>query len=174
MSDNQPFTAADLYRRLEELGITVQVHDHPPLFTVDDSKRLRGEIPGGHCKNLFLKNKKGAMWLVVALEETAIDLKALTKVLDAGRLSFGSPELLYETLGITPGSVSPLALMNDRDVSVSVILERRMMDLDLLNYHPLTNEQTITIAAADLRRFLDACGHQPAVMDLPMRAAEPD
>jgi len=164
-----PATQDDLFARFEALGIETTTHDHPPLFTVEDSRALRGELPGGHCKNLFLKAKNGSLWLVVALEETAVDLKALAKQLGGGTLSFGKPELLWEVLGVVPGAVTPFALMNDREGKVSPILEARMMAMPLLNYHPLRNDRTTALSSADLLRFVRDCGHDPQVADLPTR-----
>src|SRR5437588_863655 len=110
-----PATPEDLLRRLDALGIKSETHSHPPLMTVEDSKRLRGDLPGGHCKNLFLKDKKGRMWLVVTLEDRRVDIKALEARLGAARLSFGSPDRLLANLGVTPGAVTPFALINDRE-----------------------------------------------------------
>lgn len=161
-----PLTPDQLLARLAALGIAVQLHRHPPLFTVEDSKALRGTLPGGHCKNLFLKDKAGRLWLVVALEDTAIDLKALARHLGVGRLSFGRPELLLEVLGITPGAVSPFALANDTANRVTPVLDRRMLAENLLNFHPLENTATAAIATADLRRFVASLGHAPVEIDL--------
>ena len=163
-------TPEALLAHLDALGIRTTTQRHPPLFTVEESKALRGELPGGHCKSLFLKAKNGALWLVVALEDRAVDLKRLAKELGAGTLSFGRPELLYEVLGVTPGSVTPFGVINDRDKQVQVVLDEGMMAHELLNYHPLTNEATTTIASTDLLRFLQDCGHEPRIVPLPERA----
>lgn len=159
-------TPEQLLARLNELGIETRTVRHPPLFTVEDSKRLRGDIPGGHCKNLFLKDKKGQIWLVVTLEETQVDLKSLHRTIGAARLSFGKPDLLMEVLGVIPGSVTPFALINDTQKRVNVVLDEAMMDLDLLNYHPLSNEATTAIGSADLMIFVNACGHEPRILDV--------
>jgi Ala-tRNA(Pro) deacylase len=156
----------DLERRLAELGIATSTVDHPPVFTVDEARALRGEIAGGHCKNLFLKDKKDAIWLVVCLEEAEINLKRLPAKICSARLSFGRAELLGEVLGVEPGSVTPFALINDLDRRVNVILEAAMMRHELLNYHPLVNSATMTIRACDLVRFIRACGHEPKVIEL--------
>lgn len=170
-----PATPDDLYRRLAELGIAWQTYEHPPLRTVAESVMLRGRLPGGHCKSLFLKDRADRLWLVVALEERAIDLKSLRRRLDARKtLSFGSPELLLATLGVTPGSVTPFGAINDREGRVQVVLDRGMLDHDPLNYHPLHNAQTTAIAPADLLKFLSACGHEPLILDLAAEAAEAD
>lgn len=163
MPTPRPNTSAELFARLHALGIETSTVEHPPLHTVEDSRRLRGDIPGGHCKNLFLKDKKKALWLVVTLEEARVDLKTLPGRIGAARLSFGRPELLMEVLGVSPGSVSPFALINDTEFSVNVILDRRMMALERLNFHPLSNEATTSIASADLLRFIADCGHSPRI-----------
>lgn len=160
-------TPEQLLARLDALGIETTTHRHPPLFTVEQSKRLRGALPGAHCKSLFLKDKKSALWLFVALEDREVDIKALRRMLGAkGSLSFGKPELLLEVLGVTPGSVTPFGLINDQGRRVTVVLEKAMLTRDPLNYHPLTNEATTAIAAPDLLRFIEDCGHQPVILDL--------
>lgn len=161
-----PTSPETLLARLDELGICYVRHDHPPLFTVEDSKALRGDLPGGHCKNLFLRDRKGAMWLVVCLEDRPIDLKALGALLGGVRLSFGSADRLMRVLGVIPGAVSPFALINDTEVSVEVILDKAMLEHRPLNYHPLVNTTTIAVSPEDLVRFVEACGHTPRVMDL--------
>ena len=161
-----PATPDALFQRLDELGIAHATHHHPPLFTVADSKVLRGNLPGGHCKSLFLKDKRGQLYLVVALEDRALDLKRLRHRLGASNLSFGSAELLYEVLGIRPGAVSPFAVLNDGTLRVQVVLDQAMLRLDPLNYHPLTNEMTTAIAPDGLVNFLKASGHPPIVVDL--------
>lgn len=158
-------TEEDLFDRLRELAIETTTHRHPPVFTVDESRMLRGQLPGGHCKSLFFKDKKGQLWLVVALEDREIDLKGLPRNIGAGRLSFGKPELLLEVLGVTPGSVTPFALINDTSQQVRVVLDKEMLDQELLNYHPLTNEATTAISAQDLVRFIRSCGHDPLILD---------
>jgi len=154
-----PATEEDLLTRLGELGIDTTTERHPPLHTVEESKELRGNLPGAHCKSLFLKDKKGAFWLVVAEEDRPVDLKTLHKRIGSGRLSFGKPDLLMELLGVRPGAVTPFGLINDTDCTVNVVLDADMMANDLLNYHPLHNEATTAIASADLVRFIEATGH---------------
>jgi Ala-tRNA(Pro) deacylase len=161
-----PTTPERLLARLAELGIETTTQDHPPLLTVEDSKRLRGDLPGGHCKNLFLKDKKDRYWLVVTLEDRKVDIKALDKRLGAARLSFASAERLWTVLGVNPGSVTPFALINDREHKVQVVLDAAMMREALLNYHPLVNNRTTAIKSADLVRFIEACGHRPATLNL--------
>ncbi|MDF2765555.1 MAG: DNA-binding protein [Rhodospirillales bacterium] len=155
-----------LFNRLAELGIKTNTVEHPPVFTVGEAKRLRGSLPGGHCKSLFLRNKKGEMWLVVALEDRPIDLKALGERIGAGRVSFGSAERLMENLGVIPGAVTPFAVINDRARQVKVVLDSGMLKHAPLNYHPLRNDRTTSIAPEDLIRFLEAEGHPPQILDL--------
>ena len=161
---------AALMARFAELGIAVHTHAHAPVFTVEEAQALRGSLPGGHSKNLFLKDKKAGLWLVVAREELAVDLNALSKQLGAPRFSFGAPELLIETLGVPPGSVTPFALINDPGHRVRVVLDAGMLALDPLNFHPLRNDRTSAISAADLVAFIRAGGHEPAIVELPVRA----
>ncbi len=154
----------DLFAFLDRLGIVHTTVEHPPLFTVEESQTLRGQIPGGHTKNLFLKDKKSVLYLVVALEDAVIDLKSLHRRLGAaGRFSFGSAELMRETLGVVPGSVTPFGLINDTARRVCVILDDEMMKLPVLNYHPLVNTMTTTIANDGLIRFIEATGHSPRI-----------
>lgn len=160
-----PLSPQDLLARLDTLGIAYVNHTHPPLYTVADSKALRGELPGGHCKSLFLKGKRGELYLVVALEDRAIDLKRLRKTLGAANLSFGSPELLYEVLGVKPGAVTPFGLANDSERRVNVVLDKAMLAKSPLNYHPLTNDQTTAIDPKGLLAFIADCGHAPRILD---------
>lgn len=154
-------TPDDLFAFLDRLGVAHKTVTHPPLFTVEESQTLRGQIPGGHTKNLFLKDKKGALFLVVALEDAAIDLKSLHRRLEAsGRFSFGSADLMRDTLGVMPGSVTPFGLINDTGQRVNAILDHAMMKQAELNYHPLVNTMTTTIANDDLVRFIEATGHR--------------
>jgi Ala-tRNA(Pro) deacylase len=157
-----------LFARLDQLGIAHRTVEHPPVFTVEEAKALRGNLPGHHIKNLFLRNKKEAMWLVVALEDRAIDLKRLGEVLGAGRLSFGSADRLKRTLGVEPGSVTPLALVNDEARAVQLVLDRGVADGGPVNAHPLVNTMTTALAPADLLRFFEATGHTPRWLDFPL------
>ena len=168
-----PATPDDLFRRLDGLGIAHETQWHEPVFTVAESQALRGTLPGGHSKNLFLKNKKGELWLVTAAEDAAVDIKALTKTLEAGRLSFGKPDLLMEVLGIEPGSVTPFALMNDPDRRVTFVLDRRLMEMEPLHFHPLTNRATTGLSVADFRKFLADCGHKVIEQTFPVTEDEP-
>ncbi len=162
-----PATPEDLFAFLDRLGIAHRTVSHPPLFTVEQSRALRGQIPGGHTKNLFLRDKKGALCLVVALEDARIELKSLHRRLGAsGRFSFGSADLLREALGVEPGSVTPFAAMNDLSGRVAVVLDAAMMEQAMLNFHPLANTMTTSIARADLVKFLAATGHHPRTLAL--------
>jgi Ala-tRNA(Pro) deacylase len=159
-------TPEALFAFLAELGIETETHHHEPVATVEDAKALRGQLPGGHCKNLFIRTKKGQPWLVVCEEDRQVDLKRLSEALGAGRFSFGSADRLMATLGVTPGSVTPFALINDRaEAKVGVVLDKAMLDHELLNYHPLVNHMTTAIRRDDLLAFVRACGHRPTVVD---------
>lgn len=155
-----------LLARLSGLGITHETIEHPAVFTVEEAQAHTAHLPGGHCKSLFLKDKKGGLWLLVCLDRRRIDMNRLAKVIGCPRLSFGKPELLLEVLGVTPGSVTPFALINDADHQVRPLLDKAMLAHDVLNYHPLTNEATTTIKSADLPIFVEAMGHEPRVIDL--------
>lgn len=173
--DKVPATQDDLYRTFADLGIETATVEHPPLFTVEQSQDLRGAIEGLHSKNLFLKDKKGAIFLVVAKEDATIDLKRLHERIGAsGRLSFGSAELMLELLGVTPGSVTPFGLINDRDGRVRVVLDAALAGEAPVNFHPLVNTATTTIASADLIAFLRATGHEPLLIDFSAAPASPD
>jgi Ala-tRNA(Pro) deacylase len=158
-------TPADLFAFLERLGIATATVSHPPLFSVEESRHLRGAIEGAHTKNLFLVDRKGRLFLVAAAEDAAIDLKHLHRKIGAsGRLSFGKAEDLRATLRVEPGSVTPFAAMNDEARRVTVVIDRALLARDPLNFHPLVNTRTTTIAAADLVRFLEAAHHPPQIV----------
>jgi Ala-tRNA(Pro) deacylase len=161
-----PATRADLFACLDRLGIVTTTVEHAPLFTVEESQALRGEIAGGHTKNLFLKDKKDSVYLVVAEEDAPIDMKTLHKRISSGRLSFGRPELLAELLGLTPGSVTPFGVINDAERRVQVVLDESLLRHERLNFHPLENTATTTIASADLLTFLRHTGHEPRVLSV--------
>lgn len=160
------FTSDALLAELARLGIPTTTVSHPALRTVEDSKRLRGDLAGGHIKNLFLRDKRQRFWLVVALEDTLVDLKALARELGAGRFTFANEQQLGELLGIAPGAVSPLAVINDRDNAVTVVIDQAAIEKSPLNLHPLRNDLTTVIAPRDLLRFLEQCGHAPRIMAL--------
>lgn len=161
-----PTSAEQLLARLAELGIASRTVDHDAVFTVEEAKALRGELPGGHIKNLFLRNKKEEMWLVVAEEDKRIDLKALGELLGAGKLSFGSPDRLMTYLGVLPGAVTPFSIINDKDRKVTVVLDQDLLEKNPVNCHPLVNTKTTALSPQDLLRFLEAEGHKPQVMRL--------
>lgn len=159
-------TRDDLFALFSELGIETRTLAHAAAFTVGESRLLEKDLPGGHTKNLFLKCKKGRIFLIVTLNDAIVNLKTLHKRLGCGRLSFGNPELMMELLGVTPGSVTPFALVNDRDARINVILDATMMACAQLNYHPLINTETTSIARDDLLRFIRSTGHEPEIMDV--------
>jgi len=159
-------TTEQLFLRFDELGIAHTTHHHDPVFTVEEAQAVSRELKGGHSKNLFLKDKNGDLYLLVALEDTKVDLKALRKIVGAKNLSFGKAELLIETLGIEPGSVTPFSLINDKTHKVRVLLDSLMMEEALLNFHPLINDKTTQIASKDLLHFIKACGHESKIVSL--------
>ena len=166
-----PASRQDLFARLSELGIETRTVEHPPVFTVAESSRLEREMSGAHTKNLFLKDEHGALFLVVAMTTTRVDLKALARTLHAGRFSFGKPELLLATLGVPPGSVTAFAVINDLGQRVHLVIDAELMAQDTINCHPLENTATTSIARDDLLRFIRACGHEPRVAALGSAAA---
>ena len=158
--------AEELLDRLGRLGIETRTVEHPPVFTVEEAKALRGEIKGCHTKNLFLRNKKGAMWLLVCPENRAVDLKRLGERLESGRLSFGSADRLMKYLGVIPGAVSPFAIVNDTEEQVRVVLDRELLECDRLNFHPLDNSKTTSLSVQDFLQFLETERHGPELIDL--------
>jgi Ala-tRNA(Pro) deacylase len=159
-------TEQHLFERFAELGIAFQTHRHPAVFTVAEAKSLRGCLPGGHTKNLFLKDKKGVLWLVVAMEDRQVDLKRLRQLIGSATLSFASADRLRDVLGVEPGSVTPFALINDAAGRTTVVLDAEMMDHEVLNFHPLANTATTAISPDDLVRFIQSCGHEPRIVAL--------
>ncbi len=168
-----PKTRADLIALFDSLGLEHATRDHPPVFRVEEGLELKASMPGAHTKNLFLKDKKDQIWLISARQDTVIDLKRLHKVIGSDRLSFGSETLLYEALGVRPGSVTAFALINDPDHRVRFVLDRRLAEADLVNFHPLTNEATTAMSGKHFRRFLAALGVEPLVVDFEALAASP-
>ncbi len=168
-----PATRLELLARLAELGIETRTVEHEAVFTVAESSRLERELPGGHTKNLFLKDKRGKLFLVVALGRAHIELKSLHKKLGCDRLSFGKPDLLMEVLGVPAGSVTPFALLNDKARRVTVILDASMMRHGRLNFHPLENTATTNIGREDLLAFIRACGHDPRIVTASADSAAP-
>lgn len=161
-----PATQDQLFALLDDIGIETTTHRHRPVFTVEESQDLRGTLPGAHCKSLFMKDKKGVLWLAVVLENRKLDMKALSGVIGSARLSFASPDRLFENLGVLPGSVTPFALINDRECHVRIVLDSDIMAADLANFHPLSNDATTAIRPRDLIRFITRCGHEAEIVDL--------
>lgn len=160
-----PETPDGLLARLAAAGVAARTVEHPPLYTVEQSKALRGSLPGLHVKNLFLRNQKGAMWLVTCLEDRQVDLKRLGTALNAGRFSFGSPDRLMKYLGIRPGAVTPLAIVNDKGRQVTNVIDRALTGPELVNAHPLVNDRTTALTGQELMRFLGALGRAPEPLD---------
>jgi Ala-tRNA(Pro) deacylase len=166
-----PATPEDLLAYLDQLGIATSTVEHPPLFTVEDSQALRGDVPGGHAKNLFVKDKKSRLFLLTLGEATEIDLKRVHEKIGAqGRVSFGSAELLEEVWGVKPGAVTPFGAINDKQGRVTFVLDAELMAHDRVNFHPLVNTRTTGLASADLLKFLRATGHEPVIAALARQA----
>ncbi|HYM99836.1 MAG TPA: prolyl-tRNA synthetase associated domain-containing protein [Aestuariivirgaceae bacterium] len=161
-----PTTPDALFAYLDRLGIAHQTVTHPPLFTVEQSRMLRGEIKGAHTKNLFLKDKKHSVFLIVAGEARQVDLKSLHHQLGAGRFSFGSAALMHQLLGVEPGAVTPLGVINDTDLKVEVVIDRLLLESEIVNCHPLVNTMTTSLSSAGLIAFLTATGHEPRIISL--------
>jgi Ala-tRNA(Pro) deacylase len=159
-------TPEELLAFLDRLGIEVVTHRHPAVFTVEEAALHTAHLPGGHTKNLFLEDREGGLWLVSCLDRQKVRVNALARLLGAPRVSFASAERLREVLGVEPGSVTPFALVNDRDRRVRPVWDTKMLALPLVNFHPLVNTMTTAIATADLRRFVEATGHAPIELDL--------
>lgn len=164
--DALPTSPQALLQILRDLGIDFKFYEHEAVFTVAESSHIDATIPGTHCRNLFLRDKKKKMFLVVLANETQVNLKQLETTLECGRLSFGSADRLWEYLGVKPGSVCPFAAINDTDHSVEIILDADMMSADLVNYHPLLNTMTVGLTPSDLLRFFAHTGHSPKIKDL--------
>jgi Ala-tRNA(Pro) deacylase len=166
MDSAPPFDDAGLFARLDALGLAHETVEHEALYTVEQSRALRGDLAGGHIKNLFLRDKKRRMWLVTVLENREMDLKALRHRIGAqGNLSFGNAELLMQHLGIIPGAVTPFSVINDREGNVTMVLDKALTEIDPVNAHPLRNDRTTAIAPGDMVRFLEAENHAPLILD---------
>ena len=161
-----PKSRAQLFAFLDSLDIAHATVDHPPVFTVEEAQTHTHHLPGGHTKNLFIEDKAGGLWLVTCLDAQPVKVNALARLLEAPRFSFGKPERLMKTLGVLPGSVTPLALINDTERRVRPVLDTKLLAHELVNCHPLTNEATTTLKAADLIRFMTALGYAPLQVDL--------
>ncbi len=158
-------TDEELFAKLDAMGIAHSTLEHPPMFTVEDGRDWRHKIPGMDCKNLFLKDKKGKIWLIVMPADKRANLARLEKAIGAARLSFGKPDLLLDVLGITPGAVTPFALLNDLSRRVTVVLDKDMVAAERVNYHPLRNTASTTLAASDLVKFIKGLYYTPLIVD---------
>lgn len=162
-----PTSAEQLLGRLSDLGIAAATHHHPPVFTVEESQALRGSLPGVHCKNLLLRDRKHRLWLLVCREDCALNLKSLRDPLGAAAsLSFATPEILFEVLGVTPGSVTPFGLINDKDHRVTPVIDAALLTYSQTYFHPLRNDMSTAIAPRGLLDFIRACGHHAVGLDL--------
>lgn len=160
-------TAPELIDHLSRLGLRTETREHDAVFTVEQSAPVKAGIPGAHSKNLFLKDRRGRLFLVVAEHDTRVDLRTLHERVGAsGRFSFASADLLREVLGVEPGSVTPFAVVHDREGRVSVVLDALLMRHERLNFHPLVNTMTTGISDRDLLAFLRSTGHEPAIVEL--------
>ncbi len=168
LQDMPPATRTDLLARLESLGVGQETVDHPAFFTVEDGRAYKASMPGGHSKNLFLKDKKGELTLAVAHADTRVDLVGLGKAIGAkGRLSFGKPELMTQTLGVIPGAVTPFALINPTAKSLArVVLDEALMAATPVWFHPLENTASTAVSPDGLVKFLQSCGFEPEIRDL--------
>jgi Ala-tRNA(Pro) deacylase len=160
-----PASREALFAFLDAHGVDHKTMDHPPVFRVEEGAQIKAAMPGGHTKNLFLKDARDQLWLVAALGDTAIDLKALPAAIGSARLSFGSPERLYQALGVTPGSVTPFALLNDPEQRVRLVLDAALLVPEPINFHPLSNDATTAVSQAGFRAFLAALGRTAQVVD---------
>lgn len=158
-------TPEAFFKVLDDLSISYETFHHEAVFTVEESHKVAGKVAGAHCRNLVLYNKKKQMWLIVAQDKTPIDLKKLDGVLGSGRLSFVRPERLWDSLGVTQGSVNPFCIMNDTDLKVQIVLDKSMMTQDLVNYHPMVNTMSTALTPDDLLRFIEWTNHTPSYFD---------
>ena len=160
------FKKNDLYKILKNLKINFTEYNHSPLFTVEDSQNLRGKITGTHTKNLFLKDKKGLLILLTCQEDAIINLKKIHSSLNVKNLSFTKEDLLMKYLGVLPGAVSPLGLINDRTLSIELYLDKNLFDVQTINFHPLVNTATINLSLADFIKFCNHTSHKPKILDI--------
>ena len=167
-------TPEHLYARFEALGIKTETHTHRTVFTVAESRDLRGALPGIHCKTLFFKDKKSDLWLCVVEESRRMDIRVLSDLLGSARLSFARPERVNQYLGVEPGAVTPFALINDAEAAIHVAIDADIMVAETVNFHPLVNDRITAISPDDLIRLIEGCGHRPVVVDLGPATALPD
>ncbi len=165
MTATTPYTPEKLLAALDDLGLNTSTLHHEAVFRVGEGEGIKDQLPGAHTKNLFLKDDKGQLWLIAAEQKARINLKALPRIIGSGRLSFGSPERLFDALGVTPGSVTALALINDPDHKVIFLLDKVLAEAEIVNFHPLTNTATTALSQADFRKFLDSLGRKLRVVD---------
>ena len=165
------YTPEQLFAYLDGLGIAHETVKHPALFTVEQSRALRGLIHGGHSKNLFLRDKNGALFLVTAPEDAVIDLKTLHHKLGAGRFSFGAANLMRDVLGVEPGAVTPFGVINDTELRCTAVVDAALLDYATLNFHPLVNTMTTSIGREDLLKFIESTGHRPRIERISARNA---
>ena len=165
-------TPAELFALFDQLGIEHSTIEHPPFFTVEEGRPWHDLIPGLHCKNLFIKDRKGGIWLVVMPADKRADLSRLEKAVGAPRFSFARPDVLQEVMALTPGSVTPFGLINDVQRRVTVILDAEMLENEWVNAHPLHNAASTTLRSADLVRFIRSLGYAPIVVRLPELPAD--
>lgn len=170
--DDLPTSPQDLMQMFDQQGIAYTLHHHRAVFTVEESSSIDTQIPGTHCRNMFVRDKKHRMFLISLANETQVDLKKLQTVLDCGRLSFGSPARLWQYLGVRPGSVCPFSIINDTDKEVTLILDHWMMQQERVNFHPLRNTMTVGMKPDFLQHFAENIGHPFKVVDL--SGARPD
>lgn len=170
-----PACPADLFALLDRLGVAHRTETHPAVFTVEESRGLKAAMPGGHSKNLFLKDKASRLFLAVAHAETRVDLVGLGKRLGAkGRLSFGRPELMTETLGVIPGAVTPFALINPSARALAgLVLDSALLAADPVWFHPLENTASTAVSPDGILKFIAHCGFAPEIFDLSAPLAAP-
>jgi len=160
-----PATREELFSKLNELEIAHKTYDHAPVFTVEESSAIKSKMPGGHSKNLFLKDKAGDFFLICAQSDTPIKINKLHPVLGCKRLSFGKSDALLEKLGVTPGSVTLFSVLNDSKCDVTLIIDQRLTEHKIVNFHPLLNDATTAISSEDMIKFAKATGHDPVIID---------
>jgi Ala-tRNA(Pro) deacylase len=167
MTEDKPplFDRDRLLVWMADAGLAQTTLDHAAVFRVEEGLEIKAALPGAHTKNLFLKDKKDRLWLISARQDTVIDLKRAPAVIGSDRLSFGSESLMWDTLGVRPGAVTALGLVNDVEGRVTFVLDRRLWEADIVNFHPLTNTATTALGQAAFRGFLDRLGRTPLVID---------
>ncbi|MCV0416150.1 MAG: prolyl-tRNA synthetase associated domain-containing protein [Brevundimonas sp.] len=165
MTAHPPFDRDRLLAWMAERGIDHTTHDHPAVFRVEEGLELKAALPGAHTKNLFLKDKKNRLWLISARQDTVIDLKRAPAAIGSDRLSFGNEALMWATLGVRPGSVTALGLINDVERQVAFVLDRRLWEAEVVNFHPLTNTATTALTQAAFRQVMALLEREPIVVD---------